>query len=304
MTFPQIFHGVSVLDFSRLLPGPFASTLLRRMGAEVTCIVPPSSDAVLGDYSPFVSLREGKRFLKLDLKSEADLKQAQDLIARSQILLEGFRPGAMARLGLGFNRAQDMNPSLLYVSLVGYRPEHPKYLLGAHDLNFLVDSGVYSLLFGESHAGLPALQLADLVGGFYGTFRILAEWIQRGSRPQASHLEVPVMEGLELFGEYLRHESAPALLALLTGSLARYRIYFTKDQQRIAVAALEPKFYENLLQALQLETRSGAGEEDMAQRIQAAFAKRDLAEWREIFLKVDACVSFIPSQAEVLRSKT
>ena len=110
--FPQIFQGISVLDFSRLLPGPFASRLLYKMGAEVTCIVPPSGDPILGEYSPFPSLREGKKFLTLNLKNPEDLEKVRALIRDSDFLIEGFRPGAMQRLGLGFEEAIKLRPEI------------------------------------------------------------------------------------------------------------------------------------------------------------------------------------------------
>ncbi|MFO1462287.1 MAG: CaiB/BaiF CoA-transferase family protein [bacterium] len=298
--FPKIFQGVSVVDFSRLLPGPFATRLLHQLGAEVHCLVPPQGDAVLGDYTPFETLREGKAIHAVDLKTEAGRAEALEWIAKSPILIEGFRPGTMDRLGLSFEACRRVRPDLLYVSLIGYPAQDPKYLRGGHDLNFLVESGIYSLLYGDAGTDIPALQVADVLGGLYAAFRILAAWIQRSQTPGAQRIEVSVVESLEHLWEYLRHESSSGLLSLLTGSLARYRIYFTKDRQRVVVAGLEPKFLRATLEALQLECREGEGEEELAARMQAAFAQRDLQYWRERFRGVDACVSFIPSRAEVL----
>ncbi|HKY64446.1 MAG TPA: CaiB/BaiF CoA-transferase family protein [bacterium] len=289
---PKIFTNVSVLDFSRLLPGPFASGLLARLGAEVTCVLPPQKDAVLGDYSPFAALREGKRFVTVDLKTESGLAEARRLAAGTSILLEGFRPGTMERLGLGFDSLQALNPDLLYVSLVGYPAGHPKYLAGGHDLNFLIDSGIYQLLYGEGGVQLPALQIADVMGGFYAAFQILAAWIERMKGPGSRRIEVSVMESLALMQEYRSDEAAAGILPMLTGSLARYRIYKTKDHRSVAVAGLEPKFHAALLETLGLEARPGEGEEALAGRIQAVFATRDAAEWGRIFAKVDACLSF------------
>lgn len=291
---PKILSQVSVVDFSRLLPGPFATRLLQKMGAEIHCIVPPNGDAVLGDYTPFHALREGKVMHPLDLKREADLEAARDLIRRSPILLEGFRPGTMDKLKLGFDQAVSLRSDIVYVSLIGYPPGHPKYHLGGHDLNFLVDSGFYNLLYDEGSTEIPTLQIADVVGGFYAAFQILVAWIRRLQDSAPQHLQVSVVEGLENLWEYLRHESATGLIPLLTGSLARYRIYFTRDKARIAVAGLEPKFYEALLKTLGLEPKTGEGEEALAGRIQAVFSQRDLEEWRGIFEGVDACLSFIP----------
>lgn len=300
MIFPKIFTGVRVIDFSRLLPGPFASMLLSQMGAEVTCILPPQADPLLGAYSPFKTMEAGKSFLTLDLKRDSGKEQARALIREASILLEGFRPGTLDRLGFSFEATRQLRPDILYVSIVGYSPTHPKYLSGAHDLNFLVDSGLYSLLFPDSSELIPALQLADVVGGFYAAFRILAEWTAALAVPQARRLEVSIVEGLRLLGDYLRDESVFPLLGWLTGGLARYHIYFTRDQKRVAVCALEPKFYENLLRALGLPVQEEEGAE-MTERIQKVFAQKNLEEWKDLLKEVDACLSFIPSREEVLR---
>lgn len=297
---PKIFSGVSVVDFSRLLPGPFATRLLQKMGAEVHCVVPPKGDAVLGDYTPFHLLREGKEMHPLDLKRAEDLEQARALIRRSPILLEGFRPGAMDKLQLGFAEAARLRPDIVYASLIGYPPDHPKHRLGGHDLNFLVDSGFYSLLYDDASREIPTLQIADVVGGFYAAFQILVAWIRRLQDSAPQHLQISVVEGLEHLWSYLAHESATGLIPLLTGSLARYRIYRTRDGARLAVAGLEPKFHEALLQALGLEARAGEEEEALAARIQDVLAQRDAAEWQERFRDLDACLSFIPGRAEVL----
>lgn len=290
--FPKIFSEVSVLDFSRLLPGPFASGLLARLGAKVTCVLPPQKDALLGDYSPFAALREGKSFVTLDLKSEKGLGEARRLAAGSSILLEGFRPGTMDRLGLGFEALKAAHRSLLYVSLVGYPSEHPKYLAGGHDLNFLVDSGIYRLLYGGQGESLPALQIADVMGGFFAAFQILAVWIDQLKAPGPRRLEVSVMESLALMQEYQNDEAAAAILPLLTGGLARYRIYKTKDAKSVAVAGLEPKFHAALLETLALEAKPGESEAELAARIQSAFSEKEAAEWGRLFAAVDACVSF------------
>lgn len=289
---PKIFSGVSVIDFSRLLPGPFASGLLARLGASVTCVLPPQKDAVLGDYSPFAALREGKSFVTLDVKSSEGLGEAKRLAAGSSILLEGFRPGTMERLGLGFEELKALHPGLLYVSLVGYPAEHPKYLAGGHDLNFLIDSGIYQLLYGESGQQLPALQIADVMGGFYAAFQILAAWVDQLKKPGARRLEVSVMESLALMQEYRNDEAAAGVLPLLTGGLARYRIYKSKDGKSVAVAGLEPKFHAALLKTLGLDPRLDESENDLARRIQSAFSQKDAAEWGRLFAGVDACVSF------------
>lgn len=300
--FPQVLKNIKVVDFSRLLPGPLASEILIKMGAQVTCVVPKEGDPLLGNYSPFFKLREGKEFISLNLKDPQDLKQAKDFIKESQVLLEGFRPGAMERLGLGFEEVKKINSNMLYVSFNGYGPEHEKFTQGAHDLNFLVDSGVYSLIFAEDSQEIPLIQLADVVGGFYGAFLILAHLMEQKTHPQAKHLRVVFVEALKLLSDYLKDPSTLGLTEILTGSMSRYHIYTTKDQKRLVVAAIEPKFYSQVLKTLALSFSEEEKEEARIAKMQAAFSSKTLAEWKKLFEGVDGCVSYIPSRQEVLNS--
>lgn len=299
--FPKIFTGVKVLDFSRLLPGPFASELLIKMGAEVHCVLPPSGDPILGDYSPFEKIRRGKKFENVDLKTPEGLKQVQEKLAISDILLEGFRPGTMGRLGLGFDAVKKINPEILYVSIHGYTQDHPKYLLGAHDLNFLVDSGVYSLMYSDDSHEMPALQLADVFGGFYAVFQILAEWLRRGKQGKGCHLNVSIVEGLELLSDYLKDPTTPQIISMLNGGVSRYRIYRTRDQKRIMVGAIEPKFFKNLMGVLKLPYGPSDDGPEIISAVQKKFSEKTLKEWREVFSGTDTCISFIPSRNEVIQ---
>ncbi len=300
MGFPQILKGVRIADFSRLLPGPFASELLIKMGAEVQCILPPEGDPLLGNYSPFAALRRGKTFEELDLKSESGKARVQQILKNCHILLEGFRPGAMERLGLGFSEVQKLQSKILYVSLNGYGPNHPKYLKGAHDLNFLVDSGVYSLLYPDGDQTIPLIQLADLIGGIYAAFQILMEWISRQATPTGKHLQVSIVEGVSMFAEYLQDPGVSALIPMLTGGAARYHIFITKDERRIGVAAIEPKFFQNLMEGLELPYDGHSDGAAVIEAMTRRFSQKTLEEWRSQLADLDACLSFIPTRDEVL----
>jgi crotonobetainyl-CoA:carnitine CoA-transferase CaiB-like acyl-CoA transferase len=298
---PKIFSGVKVIDFSRLLPGPFTSELLIKMGAEVKCVVPPSGDPVLGEYSPFESIRRGKSFHPKDLKDPGQLREVQAWVKESQILLEGFRPGTMGRLGLGFEAVAKLNSEIIYVSIAGYAPDDEKYFMGAHDLNFLIDAGVYSLMYGDADAQIPILQLADVFGGFFAAFQILAAWIARPLKPGPMHLQVSIVEGLKLLSEYLKDPKTKDLAPMLTGGAARYHIYRTKDDKRIFIGAIEGKFFGNLMGALGLPYGDYDEGADVIAAIERRFQEKNLEEWKRILAKEDVCVSFIPSREEVLK---
>jgi len=300
--FPAVLSGVKVVDFSRLLPGPFASELLIKLGAEVQCILPPVPDPILGDYSPFQKLHRGKSFKSINLKDPEGLSQAKEIVSQSQILLEGFRPGTMEKLGLGFSDACQVQPHILYVSLSGYDPQHPKFFKGAHDLNFLIDSGLYSMIYPDTSREVPIIQLADVLGGFYAAFQILVEWLRKSKDRKARHCQVSIVEGLELLSDYLHDPSTPQWLAYLSGGTSRYHIYTTKDGYRIMVAAIEQKFYDNLLKTLKVEISLDLEESKKIEAIQKAFSGLSLKECRILFKDVDACISLIPSREEVLKT--
>ena len=298
--FPKIFSGVKVLDFSRLLPGPFASELLIKMGAEVRCVIPREGDPLLGAYSPFEALRQGKSFEEKNLKDPKDLAEVKGWLGQSQILLEGFRPGAMDRLGLGFQEAAKINPQILYVSLSGYGEKDEKFLKGAHDLNFLIDAGIYSILFEDHQDTIPIFQLADVFGGFYAAFLILTAWVEHQGRPKAQHIRAAIVEGLKLLPEYLKGSTLDVLLPALTGQAARYHIYRTKEGKRVFIGAIEGKFFRNLMTALGLAYGDHEEGPEVVAAIQKKFGEKTLEEWKKIFKDVDACVSFIPGREEVL----
>lgn len=305
--FPKILSNINVLDFSRLLPGPFASDLLIKMGAKVHCVLPPVGDPMLGDYSPFASLKRGKQFETIDLKSKSGLARVRALVADSEILLEGFRPGTLARLGLGFEGLQKIKPDLLYVSLNGYDEKHPKYLHGAHDLNFLADSGLYSLIFADESSEIPLLQLGDLLGGFYAVLQILMEWVSRANttpeKITGKHLKISITQACEVLGEYLKDPATASLAPMLTGGVARYNIYQTKDKKRLVVAAIEPKFFGRLMEALQLPYGAQDDGEEVIQALEAKFREKTLSQWQVELKNIDACISFVPTRQAVLEKR-
>lgn len=298
---PKIFTGVKVIDFSRLLPGPFASELLIKMGAEVRCVIPTRGDPVLGAYSPFEALRRGKSFQEKNLKDPKDLKEVKEWVKESQILLEGFRPGTMDRLGLSFEEVAKINPEILYVSISGYGEADKKFLKGAHDLNFLIDAGIYSLIFEDHQDTIPIFQLADVFGGFFAAFQILAAWVERKQAPQALHLRPAIVEGLKLLPEYLKGPTIETLIPALTGQAARYHIYRTKDEKRVFIGAIEGKFFGNLMKVLGLaygDQEEGPG---VVAAIEKKFKERTLEEWKSLIADEDICLSFIPDRDVVLK---
>src|SRR2546426_6045906 len=164
----QPLEGILVLDFSTLLPGPMATLLLAEAGAEVVKVERPSGEE-MRSYRPrwgresvnFALLNRGKKSLALDLKSDEDRKKLAPLLARADVIVEQFRPGVMARLGLDYETVSRTNPTIVYCSITGYGQQGPKSGTVGHDLNYIAETGLLSLSMGTpSHPVIPPALIA------------------------------------------------------------------------------------------------------------------------------------------------
>ena len=316
MPLSRSLSGVRVLDLTRLLPGPFGTQLLADLGADVCKVEQPG----MGDYlrlvpplvdgvgARFRAVNRGKRSVAVDLGTEAGREIVLGLAARSDVVVEGFRPGVMDRLGLGFEALQRVRPDVVLCSISGYGQDGPYRKRAGHDLNYLALAGLLAEMPAPGHrhpAPLP-VQLADLVGGgLFAVVSILAALLRRSQdpRPTPRHLDLSMTEGVLAL---MASEIAELLAAgderpapgqgLLSGGHATYRPYATADDRWLAVGALEPKFATALGDVLGFEARADemlAGPERqqelgalIAERIRA----RPLSHWEEAFASVDACV--------------
>ena len=165
-------EGLSVLDFSTLLPGPLATLLLAEAGAEVVKIEPPRGEEMRGrapkwgrDSAGFALLNRGKRSVALDLKNTDERARLQPLVKRADVIVEQFRPGVMARLGLDYDSVTKLNPTVVYCSISGYGQTGSKRGVAAHDLNYISDAGLLALSMGDpSRPVLPPTLIADIAG--------------------------------------------------------------------------------------------------------------------------------------------
>lgn len=197
--------GIRVLDLSRLLPGPFCSMILADFGAEVIKIEEP----VRGDYmrsipplarqegAVFLAVNRNKKSLTLNLKTEAGRCIFMQLARTADVLLEGFRPGVMARLGLDYAALREVNPRLVYCSLSGYGQAGPYHQRAGHDLNYIALGGVLSLLGGEDcPPTVPGVQLADLCGGLWAALAITLALLARERTGAGQYLDVAMLDSV------------------------------------------------------------------------------------------------------------
>ena len=314
--------SLKVLDFSTLLPGPFASLLLADMGAEVLRIESPTRVDLVRVLPPFdgdsstshAYLNRNKRSLALDLKNPAALAVVHKLVAEYDIVLEQFRPGVMAKLGLGYEALKAINPRLIYVSITGYGQTGPYQDRAGHDLNYLALSGLASYTGRRDTGPLPlGVQVADIAGGsLHGVIGLLAAVIARQSTGQGQHVDISMtdcafslhaMSGAGYLGAGV--EPAMENQALNGGSF--YDYYRTRDGRWLSVGSLEPQFMQQFCAVIGRPELAGRGlspkpEEQKAlkREIEIEIEKHDLAEWQQRFAAVDACVEPVLKLSEAI----
>jgi alpha-methylacyl-CoA racemase len=285
--------GLLVVDFTRYLPGPFASRELLELGARVVCVEPPGGDPLRHTAPAWhAALAAGKESVVVDLK--ADAAPARALLDKADVVLESFRPGVASRLGIGPEHAPE---TAVYCSITGFGVEGRHAQRAGHDLNYLGWAGVLE----DTAPAWPPVPIADLAAGALGAVtNVLAALLEREKTGRGSHVVVSMTHGSHrLAAHRLGGEPSPRLL---TGGLACYRIYATLDGRWLTVAALEPVFWGRLVELLgrpELAERQYAPEqEELAAELAAIFAARPLTEWLELFEGEDVCAGPVATLAE------
>jgi crotonobetainyl-CoA:carnitine CoA-transferase CaiB-like acyl-CoA transferase len=281
----QPLAGTLVVDFTRYLPGAYASRELTRLGARVVRVEPPAGDPMRPTATAWDSaLRVGSESVVCELPADAAFARA--LCARSDVVLEGFRPGVAARLGIG---PDDVHAATVYCSLTGFGATGRHTQRAGHDLNYLGWAGVLE----DTAQGLPPIQIADLAAGALGAVtQVLAALLARERTGQGARIVVSMTHrSHDLVAHRLGGEPVPRLL---TGGLACYRIYVTADGRRLTVGALEPKFFRRLCELLDrpelAERQYDADQDALAAELEAVFLTRPLDEWLAHFGAEDVCI--------------
>lgn len=281
--------GISVVDLTRYLPGPFASRELMRLGARVTRLLPPGGDP-MQELAPawHESLNAGKKTVEIDLK--ADPERGYALCAEADVVLESFRPGVVDRLGIG---PADLPETVVYCSLTGFGPND---LTAGHDLNYQGWAG----LLHDTAPAMPPVQAADLGSALRAVAQITAALLERERTGLGAHLVISLTATAhELAAHRLGGEPIPRLL---TGGLACYRIYATADGRHLTVAALEPRFFERLCELLgrpELAGRQyGPEQEPLADELAELIAAKPLPTWLELFDGEDVSVGPVATLEE------
>lgn len=290
-----------MLDLTRLLPGAVATQSLLRQGATVIKVEQPG----IGDYgrtlSPevFAHTNAGKKSVALDLKQASDKAVLLQLVAMADVLIEGFRPGVMARLGVDYETLHALNARLIYVSLTGYGQNGPFAGLAGHDINYIAMGG----LLGLNLPMIPGVQIGDLVGGsMQSVTGILVALLERQKTGFGKYIDVSMTAGVEALLEIpLSGGRGPTMLS---GAFACYNVYRAKDGRWLAVGALEAKFWAVLCEALGCRELiplqfDEERQPEVKASVAAIFSTRDAEAWFELLRDTDSCVTPVKTVAEV-----
>ncbi|MBE7439372.1 MAG: CoA transferase [Spirochaetales bacterium] len=311
-----MLSGIRILDLSQYLPGPLASQLLADLGADVIKIEHPRlGDPIrhMGAVLPgsnlsalFYQVNRNKKSVALSIKNPAGLTVIKKILKSCDILIEGFRPGMLDELGLGYEDLKAEFPSLIYCSISGYGANGPYRNRAGHDGNYMAFSGLLSVNGTPERPVLAGFQLADMGGGTWPAVAgILAALFDRTRTGQGRRLDIGMLDGAFTFwplqaGEYQAHGQEPGRENMvLSGKLPNYRIYETRDGRFVMFAALEERFLraffrklgqESTLDEMQGELRQGSMEA-LEAVLRNLFADRTLDQWKPFFEDDECCLA-------------
>ncbi len=296
-----MLSGLTIIDLSRLMPGPFCTMLLSDLGARVITIESPreATDVTATD---FPSLLRGKERVVLNLKSAEGREVFFRLLHNAHAVVEGFRPGTLCRLGVDYESASKIEPSIVYASITAYGQEGPNARRGGHDINFLARSGILDLMVAEdADPAIPAVQFADMTGAMMAALSLLAAIRNADATGTGRHLDISMADAslsLAVTSLTFRQNAWPyeAGESLVGGGLACYGAYRTKDGRLLGVGALEAHFFQTLCDALGLGELVpyqyvGPKQPELRAKLEATFYSRNYDEWVDFFANHDACVT-------------
>ena len=282
----QALGGMLVVDLTRYLPGAFASSELLRLGARVVRVEQPGGDPMRHTSPDWHDLlNAGKESVVCELPSERAF--ARSLLARADVVLESFRPGVAARLGVG---PDDAPERAVYCSITGFGLGGSHEQRAGHDLNYLGWAGALA----ATAPALPPVQSADLAAGALGAVtEVLAALVARGRTGDGARLVVSMTHG--------SHKLLPRA-PVLTGGYACYAIYECADGRRLTVGALEPKFFARLCELVGrpalAERQYDPEQASLLAELGSAFSRRPLAHWLALFEGEDVCVGPVATPDE------
>ncbi|MDQ3984945.1 MAG: CoA transferase [Actinomycetota bacterium] len=305
-------EGIRILDLTRLLPGGYATLLMADLGADVVKVEEPGkgdyirwTPPLVGEFSTgHIALNRNKRSITLNLKIDRGREIFRSLAANSEVVIESFRPGVMARLGLGWDDLRKINPALVYCAISGYGQDGPRAQEAGHDVNYMGRAGALSIMGEESgRPVIPGLQIGDLAGGgMAAVIAVLTALLRRATTGEGDFCDVSMTDGVFSWlsihaSEFFATGVDPQRERMhLSGLYPCYRIYPAADGW-LSVGALEPQFWAQVCDVLDRPDLAGdayaTGERrgHVIAELNKAFSTKTRAEWMDSFQGLDACVA-------------
>lgn len=303
--------GIKVLDLSRLLPGPYCSMILADHGARVIAI---EDKRFMDDGLFFSQIYRNKEHMSLNLKTEEGKKIFFRLAKDVDVILEGFRPGVVQRLGVDYGTVLKVNKKIVYCSISGYGQNGPYRDRAGHDVNYLSKSGALDLI-GRSNdpPSIPGIQVADIAGGgMNAAIGILMALFARERTGKGQYIDISMTDGLvgfmpaafflkQMTGQFPKRSDF-----ILSHRYACYNTYETADGRFISVGSLENRFWKKLCDFLEVPQYTPLQydenrREEMIDFMKTAFSKKTFAQWKKDLAGIDTCCEPIQNLAEVLK---
>ena len=317
-----LLEYLKILDFSTLLPGPYATLVLSDLGADILRVVSGSRPDLTALMPPFLPgtkisanlawLGRGKRSITLNLKKPQGVTIIKQLISEYDILVEQFRPGVMNKLGLGYEYLKKINPGLIYCSLTGYGQDGPYSKRAGHDINYLARSGLMSYSGTKANGPvLTGMQIADVASGSNNVIiGILAAVLYRNNTGKGQHIDISMMDGVVPFnamtgaGALVKGIDPTREGELLNGG-SLYDFYEAKDGKYISFGGLEPQFFSAFCNTIGCPDLIEGGVmpkeiDQVKTRVRKIIKTKTRDEWEKSFKDVDACVEPVLTLSEAL----
>jgi crotonobetainyl-CoA:carnitine CoA-transferase CaiB-like acyl-CoA transferase len=302
--------GITVIDLSRLLPGPYCSMILADHGARVIAV---EDKRFLADGLFFNLINRNKEHMSLNLKTDQGREIFFRLLEKADVLMEGFRPGVVDRLGVDYKTVSRVNPKIIYCSITGYGQNGPFRDRVGHDVNYLSYAGVLDLI-GEKDRppSIPGVQIADIAGGgMNAAIGILLALFAREQTAKGQYIDISMTDGMvgflpaALFFRQLTGQEPRRADGLLSHRYACYNTYETADGRYLSIGAVENRFWKQLCDTLEVSEFAplqydDQRREEILQYMRDTFKQKSLDEWDAILADLDICWGKIQSTREVL----
>jgi len=311
---------IRILDLSRLAPGPFCSMLLGDLGADVLLIEPPpqskaGAGAGFRGGEAYDALRRNKRSIVLNLRDDDARAVFHTLAESADVVLEGFRPGVVQRLGVDYETLHKRNPRLVYCSLSGYGQTGPYADLVGHDINYISIGGALGMIGNspDSPPAIPMNVIADFAGGgLHAAYAILAALHGRDRSGQGQYVDIAMSDGVlyllaQTISGFFSNGRTPARGdTVLNGAVPAYNVYQCKDGGWISLGSLEPHFWANLCRVMGREDYvahqyDGAKRDEIFAHFRAQFQTKTRDEWFELLKQTDICAAPVYDLDEALQ---